>query len=290
LRIDQIYARSQPAISLELFPPKTDEAEETLFRDVVPQLRKLNPSFFSVTYGAGGGTRERTLRMVSRLRRDFDIEAMPHLTCVGATREMIGSVLDQARTLGIENILALRGDPPKGETEFKPVEGGFSYAIDLIKYTSERGQFAIGAAFYPEGHIESGDKRKDWDRAADKVRAGANFLISQLFYDVDDFWACTEYLKTKHDLRVPMIPGVLPFLSTEQIKRFTSLCGAKIPEPMRQRLEKYGSDDNSVRQYGVEVCIDLCRKLLAGGVPGIHIYCLNRLASAAEILANLATT
>ncbi len=287
MRIPALYARPEPTISFEFFPPKTDEAEHALFQDTVPALKRLGPSFISVTYGAGGGTRDRTLRMVHRLRRDFGIESMAHLTCVGSTRDMLASVLDEAEGLGIENILALRGDPPRGETEFKPVPGGFAYAVDLVRFVKSRNSFAVGAACYPEGHIECRDKYLDWDRAAAKVEAGAEFLITQLFYDANDFLAFEDYMRHKHGLKVPIIPGVLPFLSTEQIKRFTRLCGAKLSDGLIRQLETYAADDESIRRLGVDVCTDICRRLLDHGVPGIHLYCLNRSQSCTEILRNL---
>jgi methylenetetrahydrofolate reductase (NADPH) len=287
LRIPQLYAQPQPTISFEFFPPKTAEAEEVLFQETVPALKQLGPSFISVTYGAGGSTRDRTLRIVNRIRQEFGIESMAHLTCVGATRDLIAGVLDEAHALGIENILALRGDPPKGQTEFRPVEGGFAYGVDLVRFVKSRNSFAVGAACYPEGHIECKDKRLDWDRAAAKVDAGAEFLITQLFYDTKDFLEFEDYMRHQRHVHVPIVPGVLPFLSAEQIKRFTSLCGAKLPEPIRRRLEALAHDDESVRKLGVEVCSDICRTLLDHGVPGVHLYCLNRHASCAEILHNL---
>jgi len=290
LQIADIYLRTPFAVSFELFPPKTDEAEEALFRDVVPELARLSPSFFSVTYGAGGGTRDRTLRMVQRIRQEFGVEAVAHLTCVGATREMIGQTLDQAAAMGIENILALRGDPPKGEAAFRPVDGGFAHAIELIRFVRSRNRFGIGAAFYPEGHVECTDKRLDWDRAAAKVEAGAQVLISQLFYEVGDFLECEAYLRQRHAVRVPIVPGLLPFLSAEQIRRFTALCGAKLPAEVQQKLERYAGDDESVRRYGVEVCTEMARRLREHGVPGMHLYCLNRVPSVGEMLANLGLT
>src|SRR5262249_43020820 len=171
------------------FPPKSDEAEEALFRDTVPGLQKLNPAFISVTYGAGGGTRERSFRIVDRLRKQHGIEAMAHLTCVGATRADSSAILDEAQALGIENILALRGDPPKGETTFQPTAGGFSYAVDLVRFVKARDCFSVGVAGYPEGHVECPDKLLDWDRSAQKIDAGAEYIITQLFYDLDDFLA-----------------------------------------------------------------------------------------------------
>ncbi len=287
MRIPALYAQPEPTISFEFFPPKTDEAEDTLFRETVPSLKRLGPSFISVTYGAGGGTRDRTLRIVNRIRREFDIESMAHLTCVGSTQEMLAAVLDEAHALGISNILALRGDPPRGQATFEPVAGGFAYAVDLIRFVKSRNCFAVGGAGYPEGHIECGDKYLDWDRTVAKVEAGAEFVITQLFYDARDFLEFEDYLRHKRGVKVPIVPGVLPFLSTEQIKRFTKLCGAKLSADLHARLESLAGDDESVRQLGVEVCTDICRQLLDHGVPGIHFYCLNRVPSCTEILRNL---
>jgi len=291
LGIPELYARQKLAVSLEFFPPKTPADEEALFRDTVPALKRLNPSFISVTYGAGGGTRGTTLRVADRLRSDFGIEAMPHTTCSGSTREMIVSLLNEIGSLRFENVLALRGDPPKGETEFQPTTGGFAYAVDLVKFIKSNGYpFHIGCACYPEGHVECGNKRLDWDRTAAKVEAGAGFLLSQLFYNVEDFLEFEDYLRNRHGVKVPIVPGILPFLSTKQIKRFTSLCGARLSDSLLRRLEELAHDDESVRRLGVEVCTDICRRLIDHGVPGIHIYCLNRATSAAEVLHNLGLT
>lgn len=285
--IPDLYARPELTVSFEFFPPKTPEAEETLFRDTVPALHRLGPAFCSVTYGAGGGTKATTLRIVHRLRRDFGIEAMPHLTCSGSTREMLAAVLDEAEALGIKNVLALRGDPPKGASNFQAVEGGFAYAVDLVRFIKSNYAFNVGAACYPEGHIECQDKRVDWDRTAAKVEAGADFLITQLFYEVDAFFEFEDYLRNKRGVTVPIVPGVLPFLSCEQIKRFTTMCGAKLGDDLRRRLEAHAQDDEAVRRIGVEVCSDMCTRLIKHGVPGIHVYSLNRSASATELLGNL---
>jgi methylenetetrahydrofolate reductase (NADPH) len=286
LFIRDLYAKPELAISFEFFPPKTPEAETVLFEETIPALVSLGPKFFSVTYGAGGSTREATLRIVSQIRGRFPVEAMAHLTCVGSTKEDIGRVLDEARKLGIENILGLRGDPPKGESEFTPVEGGFSYAAELIRLVKSRG-FGVGGACYPEGHIQAPSKQVDWDRAALKVEAGAEFLITQLFYDWNDFLEMEDYLRNRKGLGVPLVPGVLPFLSTKQIKRFTSLCGAKLAAPLLARLDQFENDDDAVQELGIEICTGLCRKALDHGVPGIHFYCLNRTASCEKILTNL---
>ncbi len=287
MRIPEMYSQSEPTVSFEFFPPKSDEAEETLFRETVPGLKQLNPAFISVTYGAGGSTRDRSFRIVDRLRRQHGIEAMAHLTCVGHTQDDCSAILDEAERLGFENILALRGDPPKGETKFRATPGGFGYAIDLVRYVKARNRFAVGVAGYPEGHVECSDKCLDWDRSADKVEAGGEFIITQLFYDVNHFLAYEDYLRNKRGVTVPIIPGILPFLSGAQIRRFTSLCGSKPPAAMLKRLDQLGDDDESVRQYGVEVCTEICATLLAHGAPGIHFYCLNRVASCAAIVANL---
>jgi methylenetetrahydrofolate reductase (NADPH) len=287
LRVPALYSQPDPTISFEFFPPKSDEAEATLFRETVPGLKELRPSFISVTYGAGGGTRDRSMRIVNRIRREFGIESVAHLTCVGSSKEMLSQFLAEASAEGIDNILALRGDPPRGQTSFKPAPGGFSYAVDLIRFAKSWKRFSIGAAAYPEGHIECPDKYLDWDRTVAKVEAGAEYLLTQLFYDVEDFLQFEDYLKNKRGVTVPIVPGVLPFLNAEQIKRMTALCGAKLPAPLQRRMEAYAGDDEAVRKLGAEVCTDICRRLLDHGVPGIHFYCLNRVPSCAEVVHNL---
>jgi methylenetetrahydrofolate reductase (NADPH) len=287
LRIRDLYDRPVPTISFEYFPPKSAEAEEKLLRETTPGLKALGPAFISVTYGAGGSTRDNTLRIVNSIRRDHGIDAMPHLTCVGHTQADLLGIMKEAESSGIENVLALRGDPPKGQAEFHAVEGGFRYAVDLIRFLKGLNTpFCVGAACYPEGHIESAHKHDDWDVSAAKVEAGAEFLITQLFYDWSHFLDMEDYLRNKRGVKVPIIPGILPFLGAEQIKRFTSLCGARLPQPIVRKLEKYGNDDESVRQLGVEVCTAVCERLLPR-VAGFHFYCLNRVQSCAEVVRNL---
>jgi methylenetetrahydrofolate reductase (NADPH) len=287
LRIRDLYDRPVPTISFEYFPPKSAEAEEKLLRETTPGLKALGPAFISVTYGAGGSTRDNTLRIVNSIRRDHGIDAMPHLTCVGHTQADLLGIMKEAESSGIENVLALRGDPPKGQAEFQAVEGGFRYAVDLIRFLKGLNTpFCVGAACYPEGHIESAHKHDDWDVSAAKVEAGAEFLITQLFYDWSHFLDMEDYLRNKRGVKVPIIPGILPFLGAEQIKRFTSLCGARLPQPIVRKLEKYGNDDESVRQLGVEVCTAVCERLLPR-VAGFHFYCLNRVQSCSEVVRNL---
>ncbi|MBM3992751.1 MAG: methylenetetrahydrofolate reductase [NAD(P)H] [Planctomycetes bacterium] len=286
MRIRDLYDSPNPTISFEFFPPKNDEAEAVLFRDTVPGLKQLKPAFISVTYGAGGSTRDTTTRIVQRIREQHGTESMPHLTCVGSTQGMLGNFLDEILKLGFENVLALRGDPPKDQPTFQAVEGGFSYATDLIRFIRGRSQISIGAACYPEGHVEARFKHADWDIAAQKVEAGAEFLITQLFYDWSDFLDMEDYLRNKRNIKVPIVPGILPFLNAAQIKRFTSLCGSKLPSPIRKKIEQFAEDDESVRKLGVEVCTELCAKLMPR-VAGFHFYCLNRVPSSAEVLRNL---
>jgi methylenetetrahydrofolate reductase (NADPH) len=286
MRITDLLNTNKVTFSLEFFPPKTEEGERVLFEETIPKLKSLNPTFTSVTYGAGGSTRNQTLRIVNRIKKEFNIEAMPHLTCVGSTREMIGEVLEEARGMGVENVLALRGDPPKGETEFKATEGGFTHSLDLIEYIKEKNHFAIGASGYPEGHIECTDKILDWDRTAAKIKAGAQFLVTQLFYDVDAFLTFQDYLRTKHKVNVPIIPGILPFLGAEQVKRFTAMCGAKIPPAILQKIDACKTDEE-VRKVGVEVCTDICSHLIKHGTKAIHIYSLNRVPSSEQLVKNL---
>lgn len=287
MHLRTLYDRREPTISFEYFPPKSAEAEETLVNETTPGLLNLKPAFISITYGAGGGTRDSTLRIATRLRKQYGVEPLMHFTCVGSTREQIAQYLDEARSMGLENVLALRGDPPKGQATFQATEGGFAYATELIKFIKSRGDYCIAAACYPEGHVEARFKHQDWDRAAEKVKNGAEFLISQLFYDWSDYLDMVDYLKTKHGVDVPIIPGILPFQGAEQIKRFTTLCGSKLPKPLRDKLDAHAGDEEAVRQIGVDVCTELCRTLLDLGVPGFHFYCLNRVPSVTQIVKNL---
>jgi methylenetetrahydrofolate reductase (NADPH) len=287
LKIRELFALPGTNISFEFFPPADAAAEDALFRDVVPVLKGLGPRFFSVTYGAGGGTRSTTLRVVNRIKKDFGVEAMAHLTCVGSTSEALADVLNEAIGFGIDNILCLRGDPPVGEKTFKATAGGFANAVDLIRFVKSRADVGIGAACYPEGHIECPDRQLDWDRAVAKVDAGADFLISQLFYEVQPFFEMEDYLRNKRGVKVPILAGILPILKTAQIKRFTNLCGAKIPPDLMSRLEAHAADDEAVRQIGVENATQMCSELLANKVAGIHFYCLNRVRSAREVIQNL---
>jgi len=275
-------------VSFEFFTPKTEEGERTLLQRTIPELLAFKPGYCSVTYGAGGSTRDKTLAIVDRIQREHGLTAMAHLTCVAHTREQVVSILAQAKALGICNILALRGDPPAGTTEFKPVPGGLQYAWQLVRLIREVGGFCIGAAGFPEGHMECKEgKYVDWERLKFKIDQGVDFVITQLFFDNADYLHFRDYLTQKLRVTVPLVPGILPVLSAAQIQKFTTLCGARVPPAMRARLEALAADDKAVTEYGIEYATAQCQQLLREGVPGIHFYTLNKAYSTSRILRAL---
>ncbi|MSU34234.1 MAG: methylenetetrahydrofolate reductase [NAD(P)H] [Pedosphaera sp.] len=278
----------RPSISIEFFPPKTHEGDRTLFDKTLPALKEGAFDYCSVTYGAGGSTREKTLAIVDRIQREFGLTTMMHLTCVNATQEELRSVIEEARRRGVRNILALRGDPPGGTGDWVATEGGFRYSSELVKYLHELGGFTVGTAGFPEGHnAQSGGKHIDWGHLRDKIAAGADFVVTQLFFDNADYFAFREHLTQKLGVTVPLIPGILPVLSRNQTKKFTQMCGARLPAPFLQRLEELGDDDEAVTQYGIEYATRQCDELLREGAPGIHFYTLNRARSAVQVVRNL---
>ena len=273
----------QPSISFEFFPPKSDEAAVQLERTIA-ELSALHPAFVSVTYGAGGSTREKTLEIVSRIRRQTGIEAMAHLTCVGATREEIGTLLGRLAAAGVTNVLALRGDPPKGETSFTAAEGGFAYANELVAYIRERhgAHLSVGGAAYPEKHVECPTSALDLENLKRKVDAGVDFLITQLFYDNERYWEFCERARAA-GIGVPIIPGIMPITNAAQGARF----GATLPAQLAVELDNRRSDPQGVMQLGVAHATAQCIDLLRGGAPGIHFYTLNRSTAAKDIFAEL---
>lgn len=287
MRISQIHTADRLAISFELFPPKDTEAADKLFGQTVPALLELDPDFMTCTYGAGGSTREKTMEVVARIRREHGVEMASHLTCVGATHEHITAFLDQARREGIQSIVALRGDPPRGDASFQPSPDGLRYARDLVAFIRRQGDFDIAVAGYPEGHPECPSKFDDWHHCYDKIEAGANLVITQLFYNLNDFYDFEDYLKNKLGARVPVVPGILPILSGPQIEKFCGMCGAKLPDEIRRRLASCGEDRAASRAYGVELATQMCEELIRHGVPGFHFYTLNRVESTREVLHNL---
>jgi len=289
--IRDIYqtARSagRPVLSVEFFPTKTEEGERSLFEKTIPALLAIRPDYCSVTYGAGGSTRDKTLGIVDRIQREHRLPAMMHLTCVNSTKEELGGVLAAARERDVRNILALRGDPPAGG-DFVKTEGGFEYSRELVAFVREQGDFSIGTAGFPEGHIAcQAGKDQDWQYLAEKVQAGADFIITQLFFDNTDFYEFQDHLVGKLGVTVPIIPGIMPILSAGQTKRFVALCGAKLPAPFLQRIEELGDDDAAVTAYGIEYATEQCASLLEYGVPGLHFYTLNKAPSIVQIARNL---
>jgi methylenetetrahydrofolate reductase (NADPH) len=286
MRIDEIIAAGgDPVFSFEFFPPKTEEGERNLF-EALEALRPLEPSFVSVTWGAGGSTREKTIGIVSRIRENHGLEAMAHFTCVGATTQDLHAALRQMRDAGIDNVLALRGDPPRGEERFIATEGGLAYATELTRLAAAAYDFCLVGACYPEVHPEAPDLATDLARLREKVDAGARVLVTQLFFDNEAYFRFVEEARAA-GIEVPIVAGIMPITNAEQIKRFTSMCGATIPEPLLDALEQRREDPDAVADLGVAYATLQCAELLARGAPGIHFYTLNRSPATRAILSAL---
>ena len=286
MKIRDMFRAGKRTISLEFFPPKTERGEESLFK-AIDRLKVFRPNYVSVTYGAGGSTRDKTLDIIKRIIRETDLEVMAHLTCVAQTKEQVNGVLVQLEEMGIENVLALRGDPPRGQEKFEPEEGGYEYVSELITQIRDNFDFGIGAAGFPEGHLDSPDLATDTAYLKKKVDTGAEFIITQLFFDNTDFY---EFMKRVESagIRVPVVAGILPILGTGQIRRFTALCGAKIPPALDAQLERFADDDNAVREIGIEHATRQVEELWQCGVAGIHFYTLNRSYSVSSSVSALA--
>ncbi len=284
MRISEMHGRGRPIFSFEFFPPKSDDQVEPLLKTISDLKSALAPNFVSVTNGAGGSTRARTLQTVTRVQRELGITAMAHLTCAGVTQDDICQEIGTLVGEGIENILALRGDPPKGSDGFRATEGGFAHASDLITYLEENYQVDIGAACYPEGHVESASTEDDLRFTRLKVESGALFLVTQLFFDNADYFAFVERARSAR-IRVPIIPGIMPITNVAQVERFTRMCGAKIPADLAERLASAGDDPAAVMAVGIEHAVLQCRALLEGGAPGLHFYTLNKSFATRSVLA-----
>lgn len=280
-------AGSRPVISFEFFPPKTDEGDRTLFEKTIPGLMALKPDYCSVTYGAGGSTREKTLGIATRIQDEHRLTALMHLTCVNATKEEIRGVVADAKARGIRNILALRGDPPGGTGEFQATEGGFEYSYQLVAFLRELGGFSVGTAGFPEGHIACKEGREvDWQRLKAKIDCGADFVVTQLFFDNADFFRFRDHL-AKLGVTVPLTAGILPILGSAQVQRFCQLCGATIPAALKAQLDALAGDDEACAKFGVEFATRQCEELIREGVPGLHFYTLNKVPSTAAVVKNL---
>ncbi len=284
MRIDELHDRGHPVFSFEFFPPKTDEGAANLMRSAAELKGMVAPDFISVTYGAGGSTRERTLEVVTRIQQELGVTAMAHLTCGGHTIDELREVLGALVGSGIENVLALRGDPPKGEKKFVPHDGGFSFASELVEFLEDNYQLGVGGACYPEAHPESPSAEEDLRWTAHKVRCGTAFLITQLFFDNADYFGYVQRARAA-GIKVPITPGIMPITNVGQIKRFTEMCGARIPDELLERLNRYEDDPASVMATGIEHAIEQCRGLLEGGAPGVHFYTLNKSQATRSILA-----
>jgi methylenetetrahydrofolate reductase (NADPH) len=284
MRIDRALATLRPFFSFEFFPPKDEAGEAALF-ETVRTLRALRPAFVSITYGAGGGTRRRTVDLAVRIQRELGLTVMAHATCIGATRAELRSLFDELARAGIRNVLALRGDPPRG-TAWTPVPGGFEHAVELIAFLKRNYDFCIGAACYPETHVDALDAESDLRHLVEKVEAGADFLITQLFFDDDKY---VEFVRRLHErgVGVPVLPGIMPITNYEQIERFTAMCGASIPPKLRVALEERRGDPAAIEDLGVAYATLQCTDLLRRGAPGIHLYTLNRSPATRAIVSAL---
>jgi methylenetetrahydrofolate reductase (NADH) len=285
MRISELLEHRRPIFSFEFFPPKTDEGQRTL-EETLEVLKDDQPDYVSVTYGAGGATRNRTVEITKTIKQDLGIEAMAHLSCVGEPAERLVQILAEIESAGIENVLALRGDPPRGSSEWRPHPGGLSYSVELIRLIRERFEFCVGAACFPEIHPDASDRASDLRYAREKVEAGAGFLITQLFFDNELYFDFVEEARGA-GIDAPIIPGIMPITNYGQIRRFTEMCGATIPDELTAQLDGRADDPEAVAELGVAYATLQCSDLLARGAPGIHFYTLNRSPATRAILAAL---
>ncbi len=286
MRISNMFSAGAPVVSFEFFPPKTDSGQQTLF-DSIEALQPCRPSFVSVTYGAGGSTRSRTLEVVTRIKRELGIEALAHLTCVGATQKELRATLKRLDEAGITNLLALRGDAPADQDSFVQTEGGFAHADELVAFIRAEGfDFCIGAACYPEGHPETPNLQEDLDHLKRKVDRGVDFLITQLFFDNQDYLAFVRRARSA-GIDVPIVPGLMPVTNVSQTERFTKMCGARIPQELYRRLRIVARDPAAVVAAGVYWTTEQAKELLQAGAPGLHFYTLNKSSATLAVHAAL---
>ncbi|HQK76303.1 MAG TPA: methylenetetrahydrofolate reductase [NAD(P)H] [Candidatus Hydrogenedentes bacterium] len=286
-QLRNVYAHGRFGLSYEFFPPKTAEGEADLFENF-SELVKYNASFATCTYGAGGSTRDKTLEIAGRLKREYALTVASHLTCVGAARDTLAAYLQRAEAVGIDYIVALRGDPPNGEKKFSPVPGGFSYANELVAFIREQFPgFGVAVAGYPETHPEAPNRTTDLENLKRKVDAGADVVITQLFYDNDDFYRFRERCAAI-GIGVPIVPGILPVTAAPQVKRLVAMCGANVPKSLMERLETHPDHSQGQFDVGVYHAIRQVEDLVSrGGCPGVHFYCLNKSRAVATILRTL---
>ena len=286
MRISEFYKPGTAVYSFEFFPPKTDAGAENLMKTIADLKEKVRPHFVSVTNGAGGSTQDRTLEVVSRIQNELDLTAMAHLTCVASSKGELCESMRRLITENVENILALRGDVPEGQETFTAVKDGFEHATDLVDYLANNYYVDIGAACYPEGHPESPSPEDDMKWTKEKYDRGANFFITQLFFDNKHYFNFVERAKTA-GIEGPIVPGIMPITNVAQIERFTKMCGATIPGDLRERLDAAGDDPGAVMAVGIEQAISQCRELLEKGAPGLHFYTLNKSHATRSVLSAL---
>jgi methylenetetrahydrofolate reductase (NADPH) len=285
MRIGQFIAEKGKSLSFEFFPPRDKAAEDQLFKNIAT-FEALHPAFVSVTYGAGGGTLKNTRHVVLRILRETPLVPMPHLTCVDQNRDELKAILKDYMKLGIENVLALRGDPPEGAEEFTPPKGGFCYARDLVQLVVYLSGFSIGVAVYPEGHCESPNLEMDMYYTKQKIDAGADFAITQMFFDNSYFYSFLERA-AKADIKIPIIAGIMAITDIGRIKRFSQICGATLPDKIIQRFEKVGSTPEEAKKVGIEVATEQCADLLKHGLRYFHFFTLNQSDAVLQIVSNL---
>ena len=285
MKIRELLKDNTRTLSFEFFPPKREGNIESLYR-AIEELITLSPSFVSVTYGAGGSTRDKTVEIASKIKNDFRQEVLAHLTCVQSTRDDIAEILDDLKEHNIENILALRGDPPGDDKVFLKAEGGFGYANELVEFIHSRNQFSIGVAGYPEGHIEAPNLDADIVNLKRKVKAGVDFIITQICFDNDRIYRFRD-MAVSLDIETPIIAGIFPIFNFKQIQRMTSLCGATIPSKLERSLSRVSEKNDEVEKYGIEYAIRQSEDLLKNGIAGLHFYSMNKSSHVIQIVEEL---
>lgn len=285
MRLAELYSQPRLTLSVEFFPPKTEKGEENLFSEI-ELIKRIKPAFCSVTYGAGGSTREKTVDLVETIHSACGLEVMCHLTVVGQSKDDARNILRKLKELGIENVLALGGDPPQGMADWQPHPDGFQHAIELVREAVALRSFSVAVAGFPEVHPRAVSREADLQFLKEKVDAGADAVITQLFFDNQDFYRFSDDLR-RLGVTVPIIPGILPLQSAPQVRRFTSLCCSKIPAQLEKELVKVENDDNAAVELGIEYATRQCEELIKFGVPGLHFYTLNKSHSVLAIHKNL---
>jgi methylenetetrahydrofolate reductase (NADPH) len=285
MKIKKLFEKYSPVVSFEIFPPKPDYPLDTIYQ-TVEQIHDLKPDFISVTYGAGGSNRERTVQIAAEIKRKYAIETMAHLTCLGHSPDELNKIIDGLQSNGVENILALRGDPPHNDPGFAIQPGYYQYAAELVKHIRRKDGFCIGAAAYPEGHMECGSWKEDWLHLRDKVEAGADFLVTQLFFDNRVFYNFKENL-LRLGMNIPVSAGIMPVLNAGQIKRMVYLSGASVPAKLLLLFDKYEEHPDDFQKAGLEYAIGQVNDLIKNGVDGVHLYTMNRAEQTRIIMENI---